>query len=442
MEADELLKKVRVLEAGQAELKREVGRLMPDRPRGAQSAARRRAFRARLSSSWQVAVRGRLSDRHCHWILQSLGQAVHVIAPDGKFLYWSRYSEHMFGYSASEAIGQDAVELIVHPADYDAAKIVIQKIFRGKCWRGKFPVKNKSGERFFILIHNSPLYDDDGSLVGLIGLSLDVRTLEEIFSPSGSAESYPSTTKSQFHANNRPKSDSLNKGSLHSQQPLRSTTTSKIVTLVTSVTSRVRSRKRTCQNSDKQYEKSPGKSCKTSSDDSGEGKLGFHKIFNAKAEALLAKKSIWPWKGHAIDGSSGKNNMNSTQLHDKQANDQNHQRVVVLEPFIIPDNQNNEYTWASKYEVSGSWWDYNMNSVSSINSTGSTNSSGIETVDYEADCLDYEILWEDLVIGEQTRLCYFDVRCIQVVAEQCIMLCGMARTWQLKYSPSRNIQKK
>ncbi|XP_044351452.1 uncharacterized protein [Triticum aestivum] len=135
MEADELLKKLRVLEEGQAELKREVGRLMPDRPRGAQSTARRRA---RLSSSWQVAARGRLPDRHCHWILQSLGQAVHVIAPDGRFLYWSRYSEHMFGYSASEAIGQNAVELIVHPADYDAAKIVIQKIFKGKCWRGKF----------------------------------------------------------------------------------------------------------------------------------------------------------------------------------------------------------------------------------------------------------------------------------------------------------------
>uniref|UniRef100_A0A453GAA2 Serine/threonine-protein kinase CTR1 n=2 Tax=Aegilops tauschii subsp. strangulata TaxID=200361 RepID=A0A453GAA2_AEGTS len=373
-----------------------------------------------------------MPDRHCHWILQSLGQAVHVIAPDGKFLYWSRYSEHMFGYSASEAIGRNAVELIVHPTDYDAAQIVIQKIFRGKCWRGKFPVKNKSGERFLILIHNSPLYDDDGSLVGLIGLSLDVRTLEEIFSPSGSAESYPSTRKSQFHANNRPKSDSLNKGSLHSQQPVRSTTTSKIVTWVTSVTSRVRSRIRTCQNDDKQYgsdcegqysaldlqaelaiseEKTPSgdvmhrvfvdKSCKTSSDDSGEGKVGFHKIFNAKAEALLAKKGILPWKGHEIDGGSGKNNMNSIQLHDKQENDQNHQRVAVLEPFIIPACQNSEYTWASKYEVSGSWWDFNINSVSSMRSTGSTNSSGIETVDYEADCLDYEILWEDLVIGEQ-----------------------------------------
>uniref|UniRef100_A0A8R7PXV4 Protein kinase domain-containing protein n=1 Tax=Triticum urartu TaxID=4572 RepID=A0A8R7PXV4_TRIUA len=217
-----------------------------------------------------------------------------------------------------------------------------------------------------------------------------------------------------------------------SQQPVRSTTTSKIVTLVTSVTSRVRSRIRTCQNGDKQYgsdcegqysaldlqaelaiseENTPSgdvmhrvfvdKSCKISSDDSGEGKVGFHKIFNAKAEALLAKKGICPWKGHEVDEGSGKNNMNSIQLHDKQENDQNHQRVAVLEPFIIPDCQNSEYTLASKYEVSGSWWDFNINSMSSMSSTGSTNSSSIETVDYEADCSDYEILWEDLVIGEQ-----------------------------------------
>ncbi|XP_037446125.1 uncharacterized protein LOC119315711 isoform X1 [Triticum dicoccoides] len=71
-------------------------------------------------------------------------------------------------------------------------------------------------------------------------------------------------------------------------------------------------------------------------------------------------------------------------------------------PILIPDCQNSEYTWARKYEVSGSWWDFNKNSVSSISSTtGTTDSSGIEGVDYEADCLDYDILWEDLVIGEQ-----------------------------------------
>ncbi|KAM0841290.1 hypothetical protein ACQ4PT_059130 [Festuca glaucescens] len=255
MEAAELLEKIRVLEEGQAELNRDIGRLMPER----RGAARHRACRAlppqrsSSSSSRRVANRGRLSYRYCHWILQSLGQAVHIIGPDGKLLYWNRYAEDMYGYSAEEAVGQNAVELIVHPADYDSAKVVIQNIFMGKCWRGKFPVKNKSGERFFISVHNTPLYDDDGSLVGLICLSLDVRILEEIYSPSGSAESYPSTAKPQFHANNRPKSGSLNTDSLHSQQPLQSAITSKLATLATKVTNRVRSRMRTGQNADEQY---------------------------------------------------------------------------------------------------------------------------------------------------------------------------------------------
>uniref|UniRef100_A0ACD5ZD47 Uncharacterized protein n=1 Tax=Avena sativa TaxID=4498 RepID=A0ACD5ZD47_AVESA len=361
MEADELLKKLRVLEDGHAEIKR---RLMPER-RGAQAAVRRRACRAlppqQSSSSRRVAARGRLSDRYCHWILQSLGQAVHIIAPDGKLLYWNRYAEDMYGYSVAEAVGQNAVELIVHPADYDSAKIVIQNIFMGKCWRGKFPVKNKSGERFFISVHNTPLYDDDGSLVGLICLSLDVRTLEEIYSPSGSAESYPSTAMPQFHANNRPESDSPNTDSLHSRQPLQSAITSKIVTLATKVTSRVRSRIRTGQNCDEQYDsgcegqyseldvrvelssseastssgdvmpgaffvemKSPSKSTKTSNEGSGEGKVRFHKMFSSKAEALLARNGSWPWKGRENDGGSGKNSMKLAQLHNKPENDQSH----------------------------------------------------------------------------------------------------------------------
>ncbi|XBI31079.1 hypothetical protein VPH35_054698 [Triticum aestivum] len=433
MEADALLEKIRVLEEGQAELKREIGKLTTDRR---DADAGRRAFRALPPQPQprRVVARsgGGLASRHCHWkwVLQSLGQAVHVIGTDDKFLYWNRYAEHLFGYSASEAVGQNAVELIVHPTDYNSAKIVIQTIFTGKCWRGKFPVKNKSGDRFFILGQNTLLYDDDGSLVGLIGISHDLRTLEEICSPSGSAESYPSTARLKFHANNQPKSGSLNKGSL------QSSTTSKIVTLVTSVTSRVCSRTRTCQDSDKQYgsgsegqyseldlqdelvsseentaggdvmhrafvaeEKSPGELYKTISDDSGEGKVGFHKILNSKAEALLAKMGIsWPWKGHEIHGGSGNNNVNSIQLHDKPENDQTFQRVPVLEPIIIPGCQDSEYNRACKYEVSGSWWDCNKDCASSMSSTWSTNSSSI---DYEADYLDYEVFWEDLVIGEQ-----------------------------------------
>uniref|UniRef100_A0ACD5WDQ9 Uncharacterized protein n=1 Tax=Avena sativa TaxID=4498 RepID=A0ACD5WDQ9_AVESA len=455
MEAEELLKKIRALEEGHAELEREIGRIVPEAERrggGTRPAARRRrrpppvfppsssrrAIAAFPHPSTRLLHRAaRLSDRHCHWILQSLGQAVHIIAPDGKLLYWNRYAEHMYGYSASEAIGQDAVELIVHPTDFDAANIVIQNIFMGKCFRGKFPVKNKSGERFFIVVNNTPLYDEDGSLIGLICLSLDVKTLEEVFSPSATAD-FQSSEKPSFHVNNRPKSGSRNKGSFDSQQSLQSAITSKITTFATKVTSRVRSRVRTGQHCNIQYgtgcedqdsehevraeltsseastpnedlqhgvfvaeEKSPGKSSKTSSDESGEGKVGFHKMFSSKAEALLSKKGIsWPWKGRENDGGSGKNNMTSAPLHGKQDNDQSHQRVPVLEPITIPECQDTEYAQTSKYELSGSWWTFNNNSPSTMSST-SSNGSPIERSDYESDCLDYEILWEDLVIGEQ-----------------------------------------
>lgn len=41
--------------------------------------------------------------------------------------------------------------------------------------------QKKSGERFCVLADGTPLYDDDGSLVGLICVSSDLRMLKEIF---------------------------------------------------------------------------------------------------------------------------------------------------------------------------------------------------------------------------------------------------------------------
>ncbi|XP_047085153.1 uncharacterized protein LOC124696469 [Lolium rigidum] len=291
-------------------------------------------------------------------------------------------------------------------------------------WQRRRSSSNHDGDR--VSMWRRTLYDDDGSLVGLICLSLDVRTLQEVFSPSATAQSFESSAKPDFHVHNRPKSGSQNKGYFDSQQPLQSTITSKITTFATKVTSRARSRVRTGYNCNVQYssgcedqdseheiraeltsseasttngdvrhgvfvaeEKSSGKSSKTS-DDSREGKVGFHKMFTSKAEGLPAKKGIpWPWKGRENDGGS---DVTSTPLHDKQENDGSHQRV--LEPITIPKRQDSEYAQTTKYEVSGSWWIFNNNSTSSMSST-SSNGSPIERLDYEADCLDYEILWED-----------------------------------------------
>ncbi|PWZ26773.1 Serine/threonine-protein kinase EDR1 [Zea mays] len=444
MAAEELLRKLRELEEGQAELKREISKLVPEQQqqhhhhhyhasrRPPQPSPARRALPAApsLPSRLQRVGRVGLTDRQHIRALHALGQAVHIIASGGKLIYWNRYAEQMYGYSTSEAVGHDAVELLVHPDDAEAANNIIGNIFMGKCWRGKFPVKKKSGERFFIVANNTPLYDDDGSLVGLICLSVDTKTLEDIIGPSTSMKSHTHPVKPRFQVNNRPKCNLLNKSSIESEQTVQSSIASKITTLATKVTNRVRSRMKTGQNcggsecpySEDDYKEEltssgtntprgdilhggivkgdnfPGKSSKTSSDDSGDGNERLCKI-SSKTEDLLVKKRIsWPWKGHEHSGPD-KGHMNPLQFHDKQDNDQIH--LVGPESIIIPDYQDSDSTQESRYEVTGNWWSFNNDSFNSLGSSLSSNSSAIERVDLEADCLDYEILWEDLVLGEQ-----------------------------------------
>uniref|UniRef100_A0A453HV58 PAS domain-containing protein n=1 Tax=Aegilops tauschii subsp. strangulata TaxID=200361 RepID=A0A453HV58_AEGTS len=254
MEPDELLRKIRVLEEGQEELKREIGKLIPGQGHSSASPPPppppppRRPFPAlqqatssrgralallhqSSSSSSSRPQRPGLSDRHCHRILQSLGQAVHVISLEGKVLYWNRFAEHLYGYCSSEAIGQDLLELICDPCDFSPAHEIIRNIFMGKCWRGKFPVKHKSGERFSVVVNNTPLYDEDGSLVGLTCLSGDARILEEIVGPSVVGKSYPNSAKPHLQVNNKPKSGLPQKCLSDSQEPLQSAITSKITNL-------------------------------------------------------------------------------------------------------------------------------------------------------------------------------------------------------------------
>lgn len=147
-------------------------------------------------------------------------------------------------------------------------------------------------------------------------------------------------------------------------------------------------------------ESSPGKFTNPNSDESGEGKVGLHRILSSKAEALLNKKGIsWPWKGRDNEGPDERNHVILPCLHGDQENDMNHQKISGSS--IAPDGQGAEHNQPNKNEASGSWSSFNNNSTSSASSTGSTNSSALYKVDHEADCLDYEILWEDLVIGEQ-----------------------------------------
>ncbi|KAK9288662.1 hypothetical protein L1049_017123 [Liquidambar formosana] len=384
-------------------------------------------------------------------ILQSMGQSVHIFDLNGHIIYWNRTAEKLYGYSTEEALGRDAIELLIDARDYAAANNIVHRVTMGESWRGQLPVKNKMGERFLAIATNTPFYDDNGTLVGIICVSSDSQTFQEMrVASSGTKQPEGDSSFSRF------KNSTTSKLGLDPQQPLQAAITSKISNLASKVSSKVsnkvRSKIRTGENNvvheggsgDSHHsdhgcsdaalsdhredatssgastprgdvppshfgvfsqvaheEKSPGKFFRDSGDET-EGKPGIHKIISSKAEAWIGKKGIsWPWKGNEHEGSDAKiTRFVWPWLHNGHENDLVHQK----NPYsgAKPESQGGESNRPVNNEASGSWSSsINVNSTSSVSSCGSTSSSAVNKVDIETDCLDYEILWEDLTIGEQ-----------------------------------------
>lgn len=151
------------------------------------------------------------------------------------YLIWfcrNRSAENLYGYTASEALGQNAIELLVDVHDFNIASNIVRRVTMGESWKGNFPVKNKLGECFLSNATNTPFYDDDGSLVGIICVSSDSRSFQDLGSP-------PTSTKSQASVSSTasfPRKDFISNGGSDPQQPLQIAIASKITNLV-SVTS-------------------------------------------------------------------------------------------------------------------------------------------------------------------------------------------------------------
>lgn len=505
--AEDLLRKIQELEAGQEHLKQELSKLKisndpksetittttttthhqqrshsvsPRRPRLAGPASRRKgggtgpdaasAWKAtnsasfRHSSPLQRESKGgdsggsdaagnsnsgpsafNFTDRQYLNILQSMGQSVHIFDLSDRIIYWNRSAELLYGYSAEEALGQDAIELLTDTRDFDVAYDIVHRIKMGERWTGQFPAKTKTGERVLVVATNTPFYDDDGTLVGIVCVSTDSRPFQETRAALWDTKN--SDTDSNI---NRPRNTVTAKLGLDSQQPLQATIASKISNLATKVSNKVKSRIRTGDNfmdreggsgdshhSDHGFsdaalsdhredgmssgastprgdvppcpfgvfshvdEKSPGKSVRDSGDES-EGKPAIHKIITSKAEQWMGKKGLsWPWKGNEREGSDAKT---ARFAWPWSHGDQDNESVQQKSPSYgtKPESHMYEGNRSVNNEAWGSWSSsVNVNSTSSVSSCGSTSSSAVNKVDLDNDCLDYEILWEDLTIGEQ-----------------------------------------
>jgi PAS domain S-box-containing protein len=107
-------------------------------------------------------------------LLGAVGSAVVATDLNGTVLYWNLAAEKLYGWSASDALGKNILEIAPAPQSQERAQEIMEQLASGNSWSGEFIVQRRDGHTFPAFVSDSPILDPNGKLVGIIGVSGDI----------------------------------------------------------------------------------------------------------------------------------------------------------------------------------------------------------------------------------------------------------------------------
>ncbi|MDQ3626439.1 MAG: PAS domain S-box protein, partial [Verrucomicrobiota bacterium] len=113
-------------------------------------------------------------------LLDTVGEAVIAVDLDGTVLFWNRFAEQLYGYSREEALGARLRELLPSDTGWNQTPQILQRLRAGEVWSGEFLVKRRDGSTFPTQVINSPIRDQSGQLVGIVGISSDLSERKQL----------------------------------------------------------------------------------------------------------------------------------------------------------------------------------------------------------------------------------------------------------------------
>lgn len=107
-------------------------------------------------------------------LLSNVGQAVIAIDMLNNVTYWNRAAEKIYGWSSSEAVGQNIDYLIPSQPTKKQIKEISKEISKGHSWTGEFLVNRKDHNSFPAWVTFTPIFDSKGELIGVMEISSDI----------------------------------------------------------------------------------------------------------------------------------------------------------------------------------------------------------------------------------------------------------------------------
>ncbi|HEX8722562.1 MAG TPA: PAS domain S-box protein [Pyrinomonadaceae bacterium] len=107
-------------------------------------------------------------------LLDAVEQAVIATDLAGRITYWNRHAERLYGWPAAEAVGRSVLETTPADTSAEQAAEIMARLAAGETWSGEFGVRRRDGTSFPALVTDSPIRDEAGGLVGVVGVSADI----------------------------------------------------------------------------------------------------------------------------------------------------------------------------------------------------------------------------------------------------------------------------
>ncbi|MEO5945061.1 MAG: PAS domain S-box protein [Ferruginibacter sp.] len=113
-------------------------------------------------------------------LLNTIGQAAVATDINGVINYWNKAAENMYGWTKEEAIGKNIIDLVPSEATIEQATQIMEELKKGHTWSGEFISQKKDKTNFPVFVTDSPIYDQEGKQVGIIGISSDITEKKKL----------------------------------------------------------------------------------------------------------------------------------------------------------------------------------------------------------------------------------------------------------------------
>lgn len=112
-------------------------------------------------------------------LLQSVQDAIIEVDLDLDIIGWNKGAEEMYGYSVTEAVGKNVVELLKISFPQTSQEAFFDILLKRGYWRGETQHERSTGELFHLSSLISVIYNQAGQPMSLVGINRDISDMVE-----------------------------------------------------------------------------------------------------------------------------------------------------------------------------------------------------------------------------------------------------------------------